>query len=102
MEVVRVLLTESQIEAEATNFKERNPLHILANFATDAAVAIFDLFLECMSNYSLDKTDADGNTGMFSNIIDINIEKCHATSISFHGYSDQMKDVMSEKIWGRL
>ena len=63
MEVVRVLLTESQIEAEATNFKGRNPLHILANFANDNAVAIFDLFLECMPNYPLDKMDSDGNTG---------------------------------------
>ena len=63
MEVIRVLLTESQIDAEATNFKGRNQLHILANFANENAVAIFDLFLECMPNYPLDKMDSDGNTG---------------------------------------
>lgn len=63
LEVVRVLLTESQIDAEAVNFKGRNPLHILANFGNDNAVAIFDLFLECMPDYPLDKTDADGSTG---------------------------------------
>ena len=63
LEVIRVLLTESQIDAEATNFKGRNPLHILANFANENAVAIFDLFLECMPNYPLDKMDSDGNTG---------------------------------------
>ena len=63
MEVIRVLLTESQIDAEATNFKGRNPLHILANFANENAVAIFDLFVECMPNYPLDKMDSDGNTG---------------------------------------
>ena len=62
-EVVRVLLTESQINAEATNFKGRNPLHILGNFVSDNAVAIFDLFLECMPEYPLDKIDGDGNTG---------------------------------------
>ena len=62
-EVVRVLLTESQIDAEATNFKGRNPLHILANFVSDNAVAIFDLFFECMPEYPLDKVDGDGNTG---------------------------------------
>ena len=66
LEVVRVLLTESQIDAEAVNVKGRNPLHILANFATDNAVAIFDLFIECMPNYPLDKLDSDGNTGVFS------------------------------------
>jgi len=64
LEVVRVLLTESHIDAEATNFKGRNPLHVLANFAQDNAVAIFDLFVECMPDYPLDKTDGDGNTGM--------------------------------------
>jgi len=63
-EVVRVLLTESQINAEATNFKGRNPLHILANFVSDNAVAIFDLFLECMPEFPLDKTDGDGNTAL--------------------------------------
>ena len=61
--MIRVLLTESQISAETTNFKGRNPLHILANFAQDNAVAIFDLFFECMPDYPLDKTDGDGNTG---------------------------------------
>ena len=63
MDVVRVLLTESQINAEATNLKGRNPLHILANFSTDNAVAIFDLFRECMPDFPLDRIDGDGNTG---------------------------------------
>ena len=63
LDVIRVLLTESQISAEVTNFKGRNPLHILSNFGQDNAVAIFDLFLECMPTYPLDKTDGDGNTG---------------------------------------
>ena len=69
LEVIRVLLTESQISAETTNFKGRNPLHILANFAQDNAVAIFDLFFECMPDYPLDKTDGDGNTGTVDEII---------------------------------
>jgi ankyrin repeat protein len=62
LDVIRTLLTESHIDAEATNAKGRNPLHILANFAQDNVVAIFDLFLECMPTYPLDKVDGDGNT----------------------------------------
>ncbi len=69
LDVVRVLLTESQIDAEAMNFKGRNPLHILANFGSDNAVAIFDLFMECMPNFPLDKTDTEGNTGHFKDIL---------------------------------
>lgn len=64
LDVVRVLLTESQIDAEAVNAKGRNPLHILANFAKDSAVAIFDLFLECMPEYPIDRVDGDGNTAL--------------------------------------
>ena len=63
LDVIRVLLTESHIDAKAINFKGRNPLHILANFAQDNAVAVFDLFLECMPDFPLDKIDGDGNTG---------------------------------------
>ena len=68
LEVVRVLLTESHINAEAANTKGRNPLHILANFANDNAVAIFDLFMETMPNYPIDKVDGDGNTGLFTTL----------------------------------
>ena len=40
----------SQVDAEATNLKGRNPLHVLANFGHkgDTSVPIFLLFMECM------------------------------------------------------
>jgi len=61
--VVRVLLTESDVNAEALNLKGQNPLHVLARNAKENAAAICDLFVECMEDYPLDKTDLDGNTG---------------------------------------
>jgi len=49
--VVRTLLTECTLDAEAVNLKGRNPLHELARCARDNAATICDLFLECMSQY---------------------------------------------------
>jgi len=62
VDVVRALLTESSIDAEAANLKGRNPLHVLANFGKQTSVEIFNLFLECMPNYPINRPDADGNT----------------------------------------
>ena len=62
VEVVRVLLTESSIDAEAVNLKGRNPLHVLANFGKESSVEIFKLFIECMPSYPINRPDADGNT----------------------------------------
>lgn len=42
----------------------QSPLHILGQYGKENAAAIFDLFLECMPEYPLDKPDAEGNTGM--------------------------------------
>ena len=65
LDVTRILLTESAINAEATNNKGRNPLHILANFGqTESSVEIFQLFLECMPEYPLNQPDAEGNTAL--------------------------------------
>merc|ERR1712203_610988 len=62
-DVTRILLTESSIDAEATNNKGRNPLHILANFGRpETSVEIFQLFMECMPEYPLNQSDAEGNT----------------------------------------
>lgn len=41
----------------------QSPLHILGQYGKENAAAIFDLFLECMPEYPLDKADAEGNTG---------------------------------------
>lgn len=60
----RVLLTESQLDAEAANLKGRNPLHELARASKDTAAGIAELFIECMPRYPLDKPDLDGNTAL--------------------------------------
>lgn len=60
--VVRVLLTESPIDAEAVNVKGRNPLHELCRCGKENAAAICELFLECMSDYPINKPDLQGNT----------------------------------------
>lgn len=51
--VVRALLTECTLNAEAVNLKGRNPLHELARCGRDNAATICELFLECMPNYPL-------------------------------------------------
>ncbi|XP_023035868.1 rabankyrin-5 [Drosophila willistoni] len=61
--VVRELLTESRVNAEATNQKGRNPLHELCRLVEDNnAAAICELFLECMPKYPINTPDMDGNT----------------------------------------
>lgn len=66
---VKVLLTESRICADAVNNKGQNPIHLLALYGRENAAAIFDIFIECMPEYPINKVDADGNTplllGMF-------------------------------------
>lgn len=44
-------------------FRGQNPLHILAQYAKDNAVAIFDLFRQSMPEYPINALDADENTG---------------------------------------
>ncbi|KAK2502204.1 hypothetical protein MC885_009778 [Smutsia gigantea] len=63
---IRVLLTECTVDAEAFNLRGQSPLHILGQYGKENAAAIFDLFLECMPEYPLDKPDAEGNTDMLS------------------------------------
>lgn len=55
--VVRVLLTESNLDAEAVNLKGRNPLHELCRCGKDNSAAICELFLECMPDYPINKPD---------------------------------------------
>ncbi|XP_063927152.1 rabankyrin-5 [Zophobas morio] len=62
LNVVRALLTESSIDAEAVNLKGRNPLHELCKYGKDNAAAICELFLECMPEYPINKTDIMGNS----------------------------------------
>ncbi|XP_059490603.1 rabankyrin-5 [Neocloeon triangulifer] len=63
--VVRALLTESTLDAEAKNLRGQNPLHMLAIYGKDQiASAICELFLECMPQYPLDEPDLEGNTAL--------------------------------------
>ncbi|XP_067130283.1 rabankyrin-5 [Centruroides vittatus] len=58
----RTLLTESRINAEAFNMRGQNSLHVLAQYGKENAAAIFDLFMECMPEYPINKPDAEGNS----------------------------------------
>ncbi|KRK02551.1 rabankyrin-5 isoform X1 [Drosophila yakuba] len=61
--IVRELLTESRVNAEATNLKGRNPMHELCRVVEDnTAGLICELFLECMPKYPINIPDMDGNT----------------------------------------
>ncbi|KAK7469532.1 hypothetical protein BaRGS_00036438, partial [Batillaria attramentaria] len=59
---VKTLLTECRINAEATNTKGQNPLHILGQYGKDNAAAMFELFRETMPEYPIDRPDAEGNS----------------------------------------
>lgn len=61
--VVRELLTGCGINAEAVNSHGRNPLHELCRCGKDnLAVAICELFIECMPQYPINQPDSQGNT----------------------------------------
>lgn len=64
--VVRTLLTECTLDAEAVNLKGRNPLHELARCARDNAATICDLFLECMSQYPVNNAGTKERYDKFS------------------------------------
>ncbi|KAK6636534.1 hypothetical protein RUM43_010196 [Polyplax serrata] len=60
--VARVLLTESNLEADMINLKGHNPLHVLAIYGKENAASICSLFIE--TDFPLDKQDFDGNTAL--------------------------------------
>ncbi|XP_048375019.1 rabankyrin-5 [Sphaerodactylus townsendi] len=75
---IRVLLTECTVDAEAFNVRGQSPMHILGQYGKDNAAAIFDLFLECMPEYPLDKPDAEGNTVLLLAYMKGNANLCRA------------------------
>uniref|UniRef100_A0A2K6RKI5 Ankyrin repeat and FYVE domain containing 1 n=1 Tax=Rhinopithecus roxellana TaxID=61622 RepID=A0A2K6RKI5_RHIRO len=75
---IRVLLTECTVDAEAFNLRGQSPLHILGQYGKENAAAIFDLFLECMPEYPLDKPDADGSTVLLLAYMKGNANLCRA------------------------
>lgn len=62
VDTVRILLTQSAINAEAINIKGQNPMHVLCSSSPERAPAIFEIFIESMPNYPIDKQDANGST----------------------------------------
>lgn len=58
----RTLLTESRISAVATNLKGQNPVHLLAQHGKENAAAIFEIFMQCMTDYPINSQDSEGNT----------------------------------------
>lgn len=43
-------------------YRGRNPLHILGQYGKENAAAIFELFIECMPEYDIDKVDGLANS----------------------------------------
>uniref|UniRef100_A0A8C2ECW5 Ankyrin repeat and FYVE domain containing 1 n=1 Tax=Cyprinus carpio TaxID=7962 RepID=A0A8C2ECW5_CYPCA len=76
---VRALLTESNIDAEAYNLRfGQSPMHVLGQYGKENAAAIFELFLECMPEYPLDKPDNEGNTVLLLAYMKGNANLCRA------------------------
>ncbi|MEQ2176103.1 hypothetical protein GOODEAATRI_024633, partial [Goodea atripinnis] len=75
---VRTLLTESNIDAEAFNLRGQSPMHVLGHYGKENAAAIFELFLECMPEYPLDKPDGEGNTVLLLAYMKGNANLCRA------------------------
>lgn len=61
--IVKELLTESGINAEAVNLRGRNPMIELCRTGKDnVSATICEMFLELMPNYPINSPDLDGNT----------------------------------------
>ncbi|XP_027704657.1 rabankyrin-5 [Vombatus ursinus] len=78
LSTIRALLTECSVDAEAFNLRGQSPLHILGHYGKENAAAIFELFLECMPEYPLDKPDAEGNTVLLLAYMKGNANLCRA------------------------
>ncbi|CAH1801017.1 unnamed protein product [Owenia fusiformis] len=93
--VVKSLLTESRINAEAVNAKGMTAMHNLGQYGKDSAAAIFELFVQCMPDYPIDKPDDDGNTVLLLAYMNGNGALCRAVvkqgacmaTINRQGYS---------------
>ncbi|KAK3787016.1 hypothetical protein RRG08_037295 [Elysia crispata] len=75
---VKILLTESQINAEALNAKGQNPLHVVGQYGKDTAAAMFELFRDTMPDFPIDKPDNDGNTVLLLAYLNGNGSLCRA------------------------
>ncbi|KAK6190601.1 hypothetical protein SNE40_002431 [Patella caerulea] len=75
---IKILLTESRINAEAVNAKGQTPLHILGQHNRENSAAIFELFRETMPEYPIDIPDDDGNTVLLLAYMNGNGNLCRA------------------------
>lgn len=75
----KVLLSESTIDAEATNLKGQNCLHLLSAYGRENTNAsIFELFVQSMPEYPINRTDAEGNTPLLLAYMNGNWSLCRA------------------------
>uniref|UniRef100_A0A8C8IIB0 Ankyrin repeat and FYVE domain containing 1 n=1 Tax=Oncorhynchus tshawytscha TaxID=74940 RepID=A0A8C8IIB0_ONCTS len=56
----------------------QSPMHVLGQYGKENAAAIFELFLECMPEYPLDKVDNEGNTVLLLAYMKGNANLCRA------------------------
>ena len=52
----------------AVSCRGMNAMHVLGQYGRENAAALFDLFMECMPEYLIDKPDQNGNTGIAMNL----------------------------------
>ncbi|CAF1118017.1 unnamed protein product [Rotaria sordida] len=64
LDVVRRLLSESDIDVFTLNNKGMNCLHVLASYSRENAHLIFTILLEFYPKFPLDVQDAQGNTAL--------------------------------------
>ncbi|KAG1657884.1 Rabankyrin-5 [Nymphon striatum] len=74
----RALLSESNIQAEAINLRGQNPLHVLCQYGKENAAAIFELFMQCLNNFPINKQDVEGNTPLLLSYMNGNGSLCRA------------------------
>lgn len=66
LSVVKVLLSNTNIDVYAINSRGMSPLHYLGIYGKENASAILDLFKEFVPDFNLDQKDSKGNTGKVS------------------------------------
>uniref|UniRef100_A0A8C7VK72 Ankyrin repeat and FYVE domain containing 1 n=1 Tax=Oncorhynchus mykiss TaxID=8022 RepID=A0A8C7VK72_ONCMY len=72
--IVRTFLKEHRYISETG----QSPMHVLGQYGKENAAAIFELFLECMPEYPLDKVDNEGNTVLLLAYMKGNANLCRA------------------------
>lgn len=74
----------------------QSPMHVLGHYGKENAAAIFELFLECMPEYPLDKPDNEGNTGTITLFICIAFNTCGTTVCLCLFPDDVMSHLLSD------